>query len=239
MKKTVSAFWKEPNHDVLLQLSLETKILYIKQISQSTTVEGLKSILSQFGEITKIRKFATKAYVEFKEVESAKKAYEMMQEKRVDGIVWQIYPAKKLDELRSKESQDQNLLFSKNFLDDADQEIIMKFPFEGNLPEIPQQALINANRILENTKMMQQNQLKMLEMQIQSFQNLQNNMNNPASNGNAQNQPAQQPNNNPNANNNGNQMNPNKKQGMNKNKQQKKGNFNQKQNPNQNQNNMN
>ncbi len=89
----------------------------------------------------------------------AKQAYELMNEKRVDGLVWRIYPARKQDEERIKNQPDKNLIFSKNFLDDSDSQVLMKFVFDGTLPEINQKATTNANAIMERIKSLQSNQI--------------------------------------------------------------------------------
>lgn len=39
--------------------------------------------------------YANKAYVQFDRIESAKKAYDGLNEKRIDGCIWHIYPTKK------------------------------------------------------------------------------------------------------------------------------------------------
>jgi len=45
---------------------------------------------------------------------------EKCSEMRVDGAVWKVQPAKKLDLDRLNEEADRNLTFSKNFLNEED-----------------------------------------------------------------------------------------------------------------------
>ena len=44
MKNKVAALWKEPNFDIITELSSETRTIYIKNISPNTTVENLKFV---------------------------------------------------------------------------------------------------------------------------------------------------------------------------------------------------
>ena len=64
----------------------------------------------------RIRKYATKAFIEFETIEAAKMAYESLNEKRVNGLVLKIYPARKYDAEKERDLPDRNICFSKNFL---------------------------------------------------------------------------------------------------------------------------
>lgn len=75
MKKTITTFWKEPHFDILKELSMETRTLYIKNISVTTTAQGIRNTVSHFGIINRLVHYANKAYVEFSSVHEAKKAY--------------------------------------------------------------------------------------------------------------------------------------------------------------------
>ncbi len=46
---------------------------------------------------------ASKAFIQFKTADSARKALDIMNEKRVDGMQWKIFPAKIEDLQRIKE----------------------------------------------------------------------------------------------------------------------------------------
>lgn len=42
-----------------------SKTIYIKNINPFTTVQKIKAIMERFGKIKKIKKYTTKAYIEF------------------------------------------------------------------------------------------------------------------------------------------------------------------------------
>lgn len=173
MGHNVKTVWKDPNFDVIAELARDTRTIYIKNISYSTSIEDLRSLLGKFGQIHKIKKYATKAYVEFDDIDSAKAAVEAMNDKRVAGLCWKIFPSKKLDEEKARESPDKNMVFSKNFLDDEDSEVLNKFVFYGQLPEINQKSLQTAQSIIEHYRNIQKQQVEAQKMQFENIKSIQ------------------------------------------------------------------
>ena len=168
-QKKVSACWKEPFTDVLGDISLETRTVYIKNIAFNVTVEEIKNIMEEYGKIKKISKFATKAFVEFDLISSAKKALESLNEKRVKGTFWRIYPAKRFDSERFREKNDKNSTFSKNFLDDYDQQKLLKFAYDGTMDETHTNYQIKAKNILDHAKNVLSSQIEALKTQYNNL----------------------------------------------------------------------
>jgi len=168
-QKKVNACWKEPFTDVLGELSLETRTLYIKNIGFNVTVEEIKSLLEEYGKISRITKFATKAFVEFDSMASAKKAMDSLHERRVRETFWRIFPAKRFDSDRFKEKNDKNLTFSKNFLDDFDQQKLLKFFYDGNIDETHTNYQIKAKNILDHAKGVLGGQIEALKTQYSNL----------------------------------------------------------------------
>lgn len=115
MDKTVKSCWKDPNYDIITELSYETRVIEIWPLSYHTTVHDLKQIFDKFGTVLRIKKYATKCLVEFETIQSCKLAYESLNEKRVDGLVWNMTPARKFDTAKQNNLPDRNICFSKNF----------------------------------------------------------------------------------------------------------------------------
>jgi len=153
--KTISAVWREPNFDILHELALETKVVYIKNISANTDTEKLRNIASAYGEIVKLKKFVDRAFIEFTTIESAQKMIEQCHEKRPDGLAWKVLPSKRLDEEKVKENPDKNSIFSKNFLEEEDQQNLLKFAFSGTLSEIDKELVQKASSIIQSAKTFQ------------------------------------------------------------------------------------
>lgn len=168
-QKKVSACWKEPFTDVLGELSLETPTIYIKNLSFNVTMEEIKVLLEEYGKIKRICKYVNKAFVEFEMVSSAKKALEGLNEKRVKGTFWRIYPGKRFDSERYRERNYKNLTFSKNFLDDFDQQKLLKLAYDGDVDETHLNYQMKAKNILDNAK-------AVLGLQIEALKKQYNNM---------------------------------------------------------------
>lgn len=115
MDKTLSATWKDPNFDIIQELSFETRVLYVLPLSFQTTVEQVREIFEKYGKCLRIKKYASKCIVELDSIESAKDAYQNLHEKRVDGLVWKIHPARRFDSEKERDLPDRNICFSKNF----------------------------------------------------------------------------------------------------------------------------
>ena len=173
MQNTIQVAWKEPAYDIISELAMETKTIYIKNMSFSTSFERLKTLLSKYGTIVKIKKFADKAFVQYDSIKSAKKASEALQDKRIDGMLWRIYPAKSYDEEKAKENSDKNIMFSKNFLEEADQHVLLRFSYDGTLPEIGTNYMQAAGNIVEYAKKYQKTTLENLKMQYDNHKNMQ------------------------------------------------------------------
>jgi len=167
--KKLTCSWKDPNFDIITELSFETRVLYIKNISSQTTVPRLKEICERFGKVFRIKKYATKSFVEFDSIKAAKEAYESLNEKRIDGLVWKIFPARKYDAEKERDLPDRNICFSKNFISEADQQVLLKFAYDGTVPEIDEKVLIACNRIIENVKMHQKNHVDHLNNQLEQL----------------------------------------------------------------------
>lgn len=173
MNTKLSASWKDPSFDIINELSYETRVLYVENISTLTTVEQIKTTFEQHGDILRIKKYANKAYVEFRTIEAAKKAFENLNEKRIDGLVLQISPARKYDAEKERDLPDRNICFSKNFLDQADQQVLLKFAFDGTVPEVGDEVLTKCREIIENVKTAQKQQVDNLTNQLESFKMMQ------------------------------------------------------------------
>ena len=169
MNKTITASWKDPNFDIINELSFETRVLYVKNISHLTTVESLKNMFCQYGKVLRIKKYAYKAFIEFETIESAKQAYENLNEKRVDGLLLKIHPARRYDAEKERDLPDRNICFSKNFLSSTDQQVLLKFAFDGEAPQIEESIAKKCQDIIENVKQAQKTQVDNLQQQLDSF----------------------------------------------------------------------
>lgn len=171
--RKLSCSWKDPNFDIITELSFETRVLYVKNISSQTTVPRLKEICEKHGKVYRIKKYATKAFVEFDSIKAAKEAYESLNEKRIDGLIWKIFPARKYDAEKERDLPDRNICFSKNFISEADQQVLLKFAYDGTVPEVDDKILTACNKIIENVKAMQKMQVDNLNAQLDSFKMMQ------------------------------------------------------------------
>ena len=168
----IQASWNDPTCDVLAELALETRCIYIKNLSFNTSVETLKSLLEKFGRILKIRKFADRAFIEFESVSATKRVFEAMKERRVDGMVWEIHPARQQDEERVTDSKDKTLTFSKSTLDQNDQKTLFKFLYQGTAPDFEPSTFLTAHMILEQIKLGLKNQTEIIKLQVENMKNL-------------------------------------------------------------------
>lgn len=150
--RKLSCSWKDPNFDIIAELSFETRVLYIKNISSQTTVPRLKEICEKHGKVFRIKKYATKAFIEFDSINAAKEAFETLNDKRIDGLIWKIFPARKFDAEKERDLPDRNICFSKNFISEADQQVLLKFAYDGTVPEIDEKTLASCNKIIETVK---------------------------------------------------------------------------------------
>lgn len=171
--RKLNCSWKDPNFDIITELSFETRVLYVKNISSQTTVPRLKEICEKYGKVYRIKKYATKAFVEFDSIKAAKDAYESLNDKRVDGLVWKIFPARKYDAEKERDLPDRNICFSKNFISEADQQVLLKFAYDGTVPEIDEKVLVACNKIIENVKLHQKSQVDNLNNQLEHFKAMQ------------------------------------------------------------------
>ena len=80
-----------------------------------------------------------------------------MNEKRVDGSVWRVFPARIYDHERERDNNDKDYIFSKNFLEEYDRQLINKFIYDGSLPEITKSYQSKARVIIEQMKTYQKN----------------------------------------------------------------------------------
>lgn len=177
--RAIKATLKDPNFDIIQELSFETRVLHVSPLSYQTTVPQIKEIFEKYGKIKSIKKYATKCFVELENSDVAKAAYTDLHEKRVDGLIWKIHPARKYDSEKERDFPDRNICFSKNFLDEADQQILLKFAFHGSKPDISDDVMNNANNVIEQAKMVQQAQLDQAKSQLEgvkSFSAMQNQM---------------------------------------------------------------
>lgn len=117
----------------------------------------------------RIKKYANKCFVEFDSIESAKKAFEALNDQRVDGLLLKIHPARKYDAEKERDLPDRNICFSKNFLDTADQQVLLKFAFDGTVPELDQEVVDKCKAIIESVKEQQQTQIASLNTQLEQF----------------------------------------------------------------------
>ena len=76
----LSVSWKDPNFDIINELSFETRVLLVKNLSTKTTVPELKEVFEVHGQILRFKKYANKGFIEFDGIESAKKAFESLNE---------------------------------------------------------------------------------------------------------------------------------------------------------------
>lgn len=167
--RNIRATLKDPNFDIIHELSFETRVLHVSPLSFQTTHAQIKEIFESFGKVLRIKKYATKCLVELDTSDAAKLAYQNLHEKRVDGLVWKIAPARKYDAEKERDLPDRNICFSKNFLDEGDQQVLLKFAFHGSKPEISEEVLNNANNVIEQAKMLQQGHLDNMKSQLEGF----------------------------------------------------------------------
>jgi len=83
--RNIKATLKDPNFDIIHELSFETRVLHVSPLSYQTTVPSIKEIFSKYGKVKRVKKYATKCFVELANSSEAKLAYENLHEKRVDG----------------------------------------------------------------------------------------------------------------------------------------------------------
>ncbi len=167
--KKVSPSWKEPNYDVIAELALETRVLYVKKLSKDTTIDTLKVILSRFGRVLRLKKQADRVYVEFDTVANARNAYDNLNMQKVDGAVWECYPAKLYDEDKAKDVAYNNIIFSKGFLDEYDQHMLLKFVYDGQFPSVNPGVLEKASYIVKAAKKYQVDMLEQLQKTQQAL----------------------------------------------------------------------
>ena len=148
-------------------------MLYLKNLSSQTTVPRLKEICKKFGKVYRIKKYAAMAFVEFDSIKSSKKAYENLNEKRIDGLIWKIFPARKYDAEKERDLPDRNICFSKNFISEVDQQVLLKFAYDGTIPDVDEKVIKSCNKIIENVKSMQKIQVDNLNAQLDSFKMMQ------------------------------------------------------------------
>ena len=132
-------------------------------------MEEIKVVLEEYGKINRITKLATKAFVEFEGVGNAKKAMESLNERRVKGTFWRIYPAKRFDSERFKEKNDKNLTFSKNFLEDFDQQKLLKYFYDQSIDETNTAYQMKAKNIMDHAKGVLGGQIEALKTQYSSL----------------------------------------------------------------------
>lgn len=173
--RKLNCSWKDPNFDIVTELSFETRVLYIKNISTQTTVPRLKEICEKYGKVFRIKKYATKAFIEFDSIKASKEAFEGLNDKRIDGLIWKIFPARKYDAEKERDLPDRNICFSKNFISEADQQVLLKFAYDGTVPEIDEKILTSCNKIIENVKSDQKRQVDQLNYQLENWKVLQGN----------------------------------------------------------------
>jgi hypothetical protein len=78
-----------------------------------------------------------------------------------------IFPARKYDAEKERDLPDRNICFSKNFLEAADQQVLLKFAFDGTVPELDTDVLNNCKKIIESVKEQQQAQIITLNQQLE------------------------------------------------------------------------
>lgn len=98
LKSKIEVCWKEPDFDVIKELSNQTRVLCVKNISASTDTTKIRDAFQAYGAVVRIQRYATEAFIEFLSVDNAKQALAGLSDKRFEaGLVWHIYPAKKID----------------------------------------------------------------------------------------------------------------------------------------------
>lgn len=168
-QRKVQACWKEPYMDFLSDLSKETRTIYIKNLSFGLGIEELHSVLSQYGEIKKISKYATKAYVEYGEINMAQKAMNDLNDKFIKGTFWRVFPAKVFDKDRYKEKSDKNQTFSKNFLEEAEQEKLSRYLLSTSPEDRKEEYQIKSKSILESVRQSLFSQVESLKKQCSTL----------------------------------------------------------------------
>ena len=167
-QKKVDACWKEPFTDILGELSFDTRAIYVKNLGFNAGIEEIKGICEEYGNIRKISKFANKAFIEY-EGKEARKACEEMNGKRLKSTFWRVFPAKRFDFERFKEKNEKNLTFSKNFLDDFDQQKLLRFAYDGIIDETHMNYQIKAKNINDHAKNVLMGQIEALKIQYASL----------------------------------------------------------------------
>lgn len=102
MKCKIDVNWKEPDFDIIKELSMQTRVLCVKNFSQNTDTSKIRDAFQIYGTVLRIQRYSTHGFIEFLTIESAQNALAALNDKRFEGgLVWHIYPAKKLDIERS------------------------------------------------------------------------------------------------------------------------------------------
>lgn len=71
--------------------------------------------------------------------------------------------------MRKRDEVEKNLLFSKEFLDAADQQPLVRMAIEGRVPEVSAGVQMKANQLLENVRAIQLRNLEILSMQAENI----------------------------------------------------------------------
>jgi hypothetical protein len=95
--REIQAVIAEPFLDLKYALALETRILLLKNVSVFTSMRQIEEELSIFGQVERIRKYATSAVVTMRSVSEAK-ALLSSGELLVDGRRWKVKPAVRMME---------------------------------------------------------------------------------------------------------------------------------------------
>lgn len=93
---------------------------------------------------------------------------EVMNDKRIDGTLWRVHPARVYDQQREKDNLDKDYIFSKNFLEEYDRQLMNKFLYDGSLPEMISSYQTKAKAIIEQMKAFQKNQYDFLKNQMEN-----------------------------------------------------------------------
>jgi len=97
VNRDIQVMWAEPFFDLNSYLAKETRNVFVSNLPVNASIRLIEEELSCFGQIERIRRYATFAIVTMKTVSDAK-ALMKSNGLLVDGRKWKIYPAVRINE---------------------------------------------------------------------------------------------------------------------------------------------
>ncbi|KAL7638381.1 UNVERIFIED_CONTAM: hypothetical protein RMT77_010951 [Armadillidium vulgare] len=95
--------WADPQEEPDDDTMSKVKVLYVRNLTQSTTEEMLKEKFEEFGKVERVKKIKDYAFIHFEERDDALKAMNSLQEKELGGANMEISLAKPPSDKKKKE----------------------------------------------------------------------------------------------------------------------------------------